>query len=216
MIEFICKFCNQPRKNRRSLGTHQVRCKMNPSRIDPVIDYKRRKTSNQWIKAIEENKPAPVHVHKGTIGNWLGKKHSTASKLKMSMIAKEQGRGGVKASRRIIYNGIKLGSTYEETLAIDLDKHSISWIIPKRFKYIDPNGIDRHYTSDFYLIDYDVYVDPKNDFLINKPNPKYGYLDIDKIRCVANQNFIRIFILNKDELSWNILYNKILNNEYVQ
>ena len=184
---------------------------MNPNRIDPIIDYTNRKTSNQWIHAIEENRPRPVHVQKGKVGNWLGRYHSTESKLKMSQIAKDQGRGGVKASRRILYNGIKLGSTYEVTLAIDLDKHNIGWSIPRSFKYIDPCGIARHYTADFYLNEYDIYVDPKNDFLINNPNPRYGYSDIDKINCVAIQNNIRIIILNKHELNWNSLYNKILS-----
>ena len=49
---------------------------------------------------------------------------------------------------------------------------------------------------------YDVYLDPKNDFLINDVNPGTGYRDLDKITAVEKQNGVVIFVLNKNQLDW--------------
>lgn len=53
-----------------------------------------------------------------------------------------------------------------------------------------------------YLPEYDLYLDPKNDFLINNINPQFGYSDIEKIHLVEAQNKIRVLVLNKDQLNW--------------
>lgn len=47
----------------------------------------------------------------------------------------------------------------------------------------------------FYLEDYDVYLDPKNDFLI--PG------DTIKINMVSEQTGKKIIILDKNQLSWD-------------
>jgi hypothetical protein len=67
-------------------------------------------------------------------------------------------------------------------LAISLDENNIKWDTCSRFNYIDRFGKSRTYTPDFYLIDYDVYLDPKNDFLINNINPSLGFSDKEKIK----------------------------------
>ena len=56
------------------------------------------------------------------------------------------------------------------------------------------------YTPDLYLPDYNVYLDPKNDFLIENINPTLGYSDKDKINWVMEQNGVRVIILNKNQL----------------
>ncbi len=53
----------------------------------------------------------------------------------------------------------------------------------------------RKYFADFYLEDYDVYLDPKNDFLI--PG------DTIKINMVSEQTGKKIIILDKNQLSWD-------------
>jgi hypothetical protein len=92
--------------------------------------------------------------------------------IKQSLQAKERGFGGVRQSKKINYKGILLGSTYELKLAKSLDENNIIWTKPKRISYIDPFGKERTYEADFYLPSYDVYLDPKNDFLIKKYKPK--------------------------------------------
>jgi len=59
----------------------------------------------------------------------------------------------------------------------------------------------RKYYPDFYLSEYDVYLDPKNDWLIQT--------DSEKIRRCCKQNNIRVFILKENQLEWNKIKNII-------
>jgi len=107
--------------------------------------------------------------------------------------------GGKRNSHRIKYKQtdgkiITLESSYEVSLAKDLDKNNIRWKRPEYIFYTDNKGKQRRYYPDFYLIDLDVYLDPKNDYLITK--------DRLKIESVAKQNNIRIFVLSKDQLTF--------------
>jgi hypothetical protein len=57
---------------------------------------------------------------------------------------------------------VMLDSSWEEVLASRLDELNISWIRPNPIKWVDENGLQRNYFPDFYLVDYDLYLDPKN------------------------------------------------------
>ncbi len=96
---------------------------------------------------------------------------------------------------------VLLDSSWEVEIAKLLDKNRVNWLRPKYLPYKDENGVNRKYYGDFYLNDYDVYLDPKNSYLIGK--------DRDKIERVKVQNDVKIFILTREELSWNIIKNKI-------
>jgi len=111
--------------------------------------------------------------------------------------------GGARPSKRIAYKHTFLDSTYEVEVAQSLDAHNIIWTRPSTFSYIDPFGKWRKYRPDFYLPDFQVYLDPKNDFLIHNENPALGFSDKEKISIVARTHNIRIFILDKDTLTWN-------------
>ena len=54
-------------------------------------------------------------------------------------------------------------------------------------------------------IDYDVYLDPKNDFLIKEINPALGFNDCEKIKLVEQQNDITVHVLNKEQLTWTYI-----------
>jgi hypothetical protein len=89
-----------------------------------------------------------------------------------------------------------LESSYEYKVALELDENNISWIRPKYIKWFDLNiNKDRKYYPDFYLVDYNIYLDPKNDYLITQ--------DEEKIKQVIIQNNIIIIILDKNNLTWN-------------
>ena len=113
----------------------------------------------------------------------VGHPHTPESKQKLREHALRNGLGGFHMRRGIYYNGIKLDSSYEVLLAEDFDKNNVRWIRPTRFLY-RINDVDHYYTPDFYLPDYDVYLDPKNDFLIENINPSLGYSDVEKIHLV--------------------------------
>jgi hypothetical protein len=159
--------------------------------------------SNQFKKAKELNLPIPVHVHKGQ--SIPGHPRTNEEKRNLSAHAIRRGLGGVTQSRWIKYNGKTLGSSYELKVAQSLDKNNIVWNTCSRISYIDPTGKKRTYTPDFYLKDYNIYLDPKNDFLINNINPRLGFSDRDKINLVEAQNNIKVFILNKEQLSWEYI-----------
>lgn len=114
-------------------------------------------------------------------------------------------------NRKIIYKGIKLDSSYELAVAQDLDLHNIKWQRCKRFKYV-VDGQVHHYTPDFYLPEFNIYLDPKNDYLINNINKVLGYTDSEKIKMVSDQNNIKIFILDKDHLNWESIKLLLENN----
>ena len=138
-------------------------------------------------------------------GNSLAKitkpyKHSRETKQKLSKIRSKNLNGNAFYSKRFVYNGITLDSSYELKVAQCLDENSISWIRPKSLKWND-NGQLRRYIPDFYLPDYDVYLDPKNDYLIKK--------DERKIRLAEDYNNVKIFVLDKDNLTWDKI-NKII------
>jgi hypothetical protein len=66
------------------------------------------------------------------------------------------------------------------------------------------------YYADFYLPDYDVYLDPKADYIIENINPRFGITDKEKIDIVMKQNNIRVFILREHELTWDKIKQKII------
>jgi len=160
---------------------------------------------NQHTKAKRLGLPKPIisEETRNKLSEKCGKCVWTDEMRKsQSDHAKRRGIGGKFINNRIEYKDVKLGSGYELKVAISLDENNIIWEKPKSFEYTDPNGKNRKYTPDFYLPEYDVYLDPKNDFLINNVNPAMGFSDITKIELVEIQNSIKVFILDKTQLSW--------------
>jgi hypothetical protein len=123
------------------------------------------------------------------------KTHSLKTKDKLSKLMVDRLLKKPFYSKRTIYNGILLDSSYELILAKDLDKHQIKWIRPSSISYIDDQGQTRRYIPDFFLPDYRIYLDPKNPYLMRK--------DRRKIELVSNQNSIKVLMLSKDQLCWS-------------
>ena len=77
-------------------------------------------------------------------------------------------------------------------LAKSLDEHGISWIRPKvGFLWNDQGN---RYYPDFYLPDFNVYLDPKNNYLRK--------IDKYKIDNVQLRNNIRVLVLSEEQLDW--------------
>lgn len=128
-------------------------------------------------------------------------KHSLETKSKLSLIRVNSLNEKAFYSKRTNYHGITLDSSYEVIVAKSLDENNIKWIRPKPIKWSD-DKIIRRYIPDFYLIDYNVYLDPKNNYLIVK--------DKRKIELVEKYNNVRIIVLDKNSLTWDKILNKIL------
>lgn len=197
----VCKFCAKECKNKNSHSNHERVCPKNENRV-----YTNGMTGKAaWNKGLtKDDVRVKTYAQKtsAALKGKPGKPHNADTKAILSEYAKRNGLGGITKSRWVEYNGKRLGSSYELELAKSLDENGIRWDTCSKIKYIDPNGKCRTYTPDIYLIDYDVYLDPKNDFLINNINPAMGFTDSEKIKLVCEQNDIIVHILNKSQLSW--------------
>ena len=217
-VKVKCKYCGKE-TNKGGLATHINYCKLNPNRVKRQsftigVSTKGRQPkelkecefcNKKWMTTLSgylqhkrycECNPDRL-VHKGT-------PHTEEWKQRASERAKKQDFGGWHTSRTFEYNGIKLDSSYEVTFAQDLDKNNIKWERPKPLLY-KLNEVEHRYYPDFYLPEYDVYVDTKNDYLINRVNPKFGITDVEKINLVMEQNKVKIYILDKNNLMWSSL-----------
>jgi hypothetical protein len=109
--------------------------------------------------------------------------------------------GGETNYKRYIYKGIYMDSSWEVKLAEWLDENKIKWIRDRKinFKWTDDNGNTRRYYPDFYLIDYNVYCDPKNKYLQGK--------DKVKIERAQVENNITVFWGFLEDIKKNLMGN---------
>ena len=212
-----CQYCGKECKNLNSLKQHECRCGLNPSRKAYIINGFNTKGKSAWnsgltkdtdTRVLKASVTFAVNQAAGKHTNF-GRKHTEEEKQHLRDCALKSGLGGFHMRRGIFYNGIKLDSSYEVTLAEDLDRNSIIWTRPARMPYIVDNKL-HYYTADFYLPDFNIYLDPKNDFLINNVNSHTGISDLEKIKLVEKYNNVKIFVLNKDQLSWEYIKNYLI------
>lgn len=179
---YICKYCGKICKNKNSLAQHEIRCKENPNKIKIVsnfIEYNNsikngeRNASNQFIKAKELGLPIPEvseETRKKLGKGWRGKrlpetmKKNISESMKRVVKEKPESYNGVNINGKVKkydYKGIKLDGSWELLVAQYLDFNNIKWKRPRKgFEYIWNN--DKHiYYPDFYLTDYNVYIEVK-------------------------------------------------------
>jgi hypothetical protein len=216
--EYLCLECDK-KFSKMGIGTHYVSMHTERGKEINLLPNSRMKGKKSWNKNLTKESDSRVLITAEKFSkNYKEGKHKKTNlshtdefKANQSKLAKERGLGGVRQSKKIKYNGVYLGSTYELKVAQSLDENGIKWIVPKKINYVDPNGKKRTYSADFYLEEYNVYLDPKNDFLINNINPRLGFSDVEKIKLVENQNNIKVIILNNTQLSWDNIKNIISN-----
>jgi hypothetical protein len=166
------RWCNSNKeKIKYKLGSLRAVAAMNAKRAETGI-------SNQYDKAKANGLPIPDAPNKGLPGFFTGKNHSEETKLrqKKKALASQHRR----MRRNIInYNEVMLDSTWELELAKRLDFLGVSWIRPKPIKWIDEQGFEHNYFADFYLTDYNIYLDPKNPYAVKSQEAK--------LKCLMEQ-----------------------------
>jgi len=203
MTENICEFCGDNRKSLRSLRSHKVLCKNNPNRIENPASGKpawnrglTNETSNVIADGSKKSSEALKRLHEEGKINVTGCFAWTLEER--SKAAKEQGFGGYRENAgrskkfRVVDSFGKsttLQSSYELQCAEILDKLNIKWVRPKALKY--DNG--KNYFADFYLTNYNIWLDPKN--------PYKAKLDEEKINKVKEQNNINLYVILNEELT---------------
>jgi len=182
----ICKFCNKQCKNANSHRNHERLCKANPNKQDikssgftkynEQIKLGVRLGTNQYIKAKQLGLPKP------TITNETRNKISNSSKIAaknywndetrkyrseiMKRVVKENpnsysANNVCGRTKKFIYNGFELNGSWELIVAKWLDDNNIKWtnkISPFSYNW---NSGDHLYFPDFYLLDYDWYIEVK-------------------------------------------------------
>lgn len=190
MEQFICQHCRSQRKSRNSLLAHEVTCPSNP-----VRKYKNGMTGKTaWNKGLTKETNESVAASANKLKGRPGRPKTLEEKQHLSKIAKKNGLGGYRPhpNKGIRYKDIWFDSSWEVAVAKSLDEHNIKWVRPKSgFVWNDNNN---KYYPDFYLPDYDVYLDPKNPYLMKK--------DQEKISEASKRNNIKVILLNENQLSW--------------
>lgn len=74
------------------------------------------------------------------------------------------------------YKGVMLDSSWELALAKRLDELGVGWERPKPLKWTDQHGLTHNYFPDFYLPEYDIYIDPKNPHAVKVQKHKMDVL----------------------------------------
>ena len=195
----LCKYCQQECKNENSLRNHERLCKENPNK---QMHPRGNLGKVGWNKGLTAENDARVFKNTESLkrqrsingSNWLGKTHSEATKNLMSIKACTRLQKNSKYSKNIEYiPGVILESTYEVRTAEILDALNIKWIKVRTGYIWNDDGKQRRYIPDFYLPEYDLFLDPKNDYLIEK--------DKRKINSAMEINSITVIVLSDNQIS---------------
>lgn len=199
MIE--CKYCGEFASIKKgSVKNHEYRCPKNPSRIIQTGGLGK----TPWNKGLTKETSSLLAEHTAKRkGRKLPKDHFSPNGLrKLSLLAKERGLGGYRPhpNKGSWYKGIYFDSMWEVLVAESLDKHFVRWERPKQgFVW---NELGKKYYPDFFLPDYNVYLDPKNPFLMK--------VDREKIEESQKRNKIRVILLTEEQLNWESIYAAIV------
>ncbi len=189
-----CTYCGIDKPNNNSLRNHERCCKHNPNRHEPSRGMKGKASWNRGLSKETDDRVANAAIKsRETLKNRKGRPQSHETRERLSIIRANALNENAFYSKRSLYKGVTLDSSYELKVAEDLDRNNVLWTRPKSLVWLDGEQ-KRRYIPDFYLPEYDVYLDPKNDFLAKK--------DQRKINEAMKYNKVQIFILTKDELSW--------------
>lgn len=201
---FNCKFCDKENTSKRCKGQHERFCKNNSLRKEYISYTTSKRGYNAWNKGLNQLiddrvKQNVVSMKKSShlIGWCKDPIKEVERRRKISVKAKLNGAGGYKenAGRSKKYkvydsfgNKTTLQSSYEHDCFEILSELEIRWIRPKAFKYDGKN-----YFADFHLVDFDIWLDPKNNYKAK--------CDSEKIKKVIDQNKIKLLVLRKSQIT---------------
>jgi len=208
----ICKHCqiDTSEMNPKVAANHVRWCEKNPKRLEYNKDLSKAREAlvgiDVWNKGLTKETDQRVKVSSQTLkGKYdLGELTPTnkgvlMSKEQKDKISKTQLNNKYQrvCKSTIEYNCkdgsiIKMDSSWEVTMAESLDKNNINWERPSPLPWTDDKGVKHNYFPDFYVPEWDVFLDPKNDWVIKTQAPK--------LKCLSEQ-YNNIFILGKNDLS---------------
>ena len=201
---FLCKFCHKQCKNDNSQRNHQRLCCDNPEKqISSFVKYNLAK-ENAWNKGLSQ-KEYPSLARPNQKGKKFGSAltgHSEKTKQKISLKLSVNNKGG--RSKWYEVAGQKVQGTWERNVAQKFEEMGISWkklnVNIHTFEY-EIDSKKRNYTPDFYLKEYNIYIEIKGYWWGN---------DKEKMDIVMNKYpDVKFIIIEKEQ------YNKIMQGELV-
>ena len=181
--------CNHCKKEIEGLSTankanHSRWCLENPKRSTYGNNCKQMQTKEAVSKRDAGIKKAWADGKYNEVNrSFPGWKHSEETKqhLREKALASPH-RRLVRSIRKYTQKDgtiVSLDSSWEEALATRLDAINVIWIRPAPVKWIDDYNVTHNYFPDFYLVDFDIYLDPKNPYAIKAQKIK--------IKCLTEQ-----------------------------
>lgn len=185
-----CEFCEKVCKNLNSKRQHEIRCTFNPKRIivkSNFISYNEKlkageaikEFSNQFTKAeaLGIDKPIVTVETREKISSkqrgriWSDEQKKRHSSI-MTRVAAENpdsysasnvcGRTKLMDITDSLGRATKVNGSWEQIVATFLDENNIRWtnVIEEKLLYTW-DGQERRYYPDFYLIDFNMYIEVK-------------------------------------------------------
>lgn len=210
------KFCGSScsaKHNNKIRGPHSNETK---NKISKSLggSEKLKSTINKYVKTCKSKydlNPKKCKICNSTI-NYENRYRKTCSD-ECKIIACVKIRTYQNGSRKTLWyfnknenKNVLLESSWELKFAQFLDEKNIFWVRPKHLIWFDKKNIKRYYFPDFYLTNYDLYVDPKNIYCLKKDEEKlktiekniniiYGDINeiIDKIKKLINISTLQKF-----------------------
>lgn len=211
-----CIYCNKEYKNKNSLAQHEIRCKLNPNKIDTSKSFNNgnrpawnkgltKETDDRIQKCSETYKiNHKLGLHKDTSGiNNSSSNPKVKEKISNTCLQKSKnGEWHVSLAKNMHYNynGIDLHGKWEVYYAKYLDENNINWIRNKdRFEYKYQNK-KHYYTPDFYLVDTDEYIEIKGySYNSGRDYAKWKQFPKDKKLIVLKYNDLeKLNVFNYD------------------
>ena len=202
---WTCELCGEIFRSKGLLYKHYHQ--VHPERV-------KRKS---WCKGLTKDINSSLMKASNTIKNkymnceikppMLGRHMSDESKKKISQFQRNAiyKRVCKKTSPYVKKDGtvVKLDSSYEIKLANILDELNIEWDRPEPIEWFDKDGGKHHYFPDFRLIDYDLYLDPKNEYCFVVQKEKIEYV---------TQHYPNVIFMHKEQISKEFILQLISNS----
>jgi len=173
---YSCKFCHQSFDWVR-LGAHTLKCSLNPN------------LASIKAKRSEKAKLQPTKI--------MSKEAKEKISAARSKFLEEKGGGGFKDVKWYTIKNIQgeeyvCRGTWEVKVAEWFNSKGILWIRKVYLKYLSSSDVLKTYAPDFYLPNYDLYVEVKGFF---------SAYDLDKLQRILSSNDIKLLFVRYKQLT---------------